>query len=323
MKKFKQLREHLLTEGYSKRMTEKEVAAIEKKYGRKMDDLERADYLNKKWSPSKIARGESWLAISYPVKDGEYYFALMGNENQATHWNDIMNKKLQSLAKTHNGDPDALYDVFMDWAESDVPSRAGVSDTMTREEIWGACLHILRKKVVTMMVDESVESVEEGFFKNLLKRIKRGIRISKPRSKPKKIREDVNERAYTRDEKLVQQAVGIAMNMGGNMTGAYKKIEKLKRGLGDHPVVKAALRLANESVEEAVISELTMKQIRRKHSAALRKAMRSGNLELPQDAEEALYQWAFDNGEIKTDDPDEFTDWLDNNLDDIVRGKLD
>jgi hypothetical protein len=139
----------------------------------------------------------------------------------------------------------------------------------------------------------------------------------------KQLREDVNERAYSRDEKLVQQAVGIAMNMGGNMTGAYKKIEKLKRGLGDHPVVKAALRLANESVEEAVISELTMKQIRRKHSAPLRKAMRSGNLELPQDAEEALYQWAFDNGEIKTDDPDEFTDWLDNNLDDIVRGKLD
>jgi len=323
MIKFKQLREQYLTEGYSKRMTEKEVAAIEKKYGRKMDDLERADYLDKKWSPSKIARGESWLAISYPVKDGEYYFALMGNEKQAKHWNDIMNKKLQSLAKTHNGDPDALYDVFMDWAESDVPERSGVNDTMTREEIWGACLHILRKKVVTMMVDESVESVEEGFFKNLLKRIKRGIRISKPRSKPKKIREDVNERAYTRDEKLVQQAVGIAMNMGGNMTGAYKKIEKLKRGLGDHPVVKAALRLANESVEEAVISELTMKQIRRKHSAPLRKAMRSGNLELPQDAEEALYQWAFDNGEIKTDDPDEFTDWLDSNLDDIVRGKLD
>jgi len=323
MIKFKQLREQYLTEGYSKRMTEKEVAAIEKKYGRKMDDLERADYLDKKWSPSKIARGESWLAISYPVKDGEYYFALLGNQKQAKHWNDIMNKKLQSLAKTHNGDPDALYDVFMDWAESDVPERSGVNDTMTREEIWGACLHILRKKVVTMMVDESVESVEEGFFKNLLKRIKRGIRISKPRSKPKKIREDVNERAYTRDEKLVQQAVGIAMNMGGNMTGAYKKIEKLKRGLGDHPVVKAALRLANESVEEAVISELTMKQIRRKHSAPLRKAMRSGNLELPQDAEEALYQWAFDNGEIKTDDPDEFTDWLDSNLDDIVRGKLD
>lgn len=318
MIKFKQLREQYLTEGYSKRMSEREVKAIEKKYG-PMEDQERADYLDKQYSPSKIARGDSWLAISYPVKDGEYYFALLGNQAQGKKWNDIMNAKLQSLAKTIK-DPDELYDAFYTWAENDVPSRAGVGDTMTREEIWAACLHILRKKIATVYVDESVE---EGFFKNLLKRFKRGIRLVKPKSKPKKIREDVNERAYTRDEKLVQQAVGIAMNMGGNMTGAYKKIEKLKRGLGDHPVVKAALRLANESVEEAVIAELTMKQIRRKHSAPLRKAMRSGNLELPQDTEEALYQWAFDNGEIKTDDPDEFTDWLDSNLDDIVRGKLD
>ena len=318
MIKFKQLREQYLTEGYSKRMSEREVKAIEKKYG-PMEDQERADYLDKQYSPSKIARGDSWLAISYPVKDGEYYFALLGNQAQGKKWNDIMNAKLQSLAKTIK-DPDELYDAFYTWAENDVPSRAGVGDTMTREEIWAACLHILRKKIATVYVDESVE---EGFFKNLLKRFKRGIRLVKPKSKPKKIKEDVNERAYTRDEKLVQQAVGIAMNMGGNMTGAYKKIEKLKRGLGDHPVVKAALRLANESVEEAVIAELTMKQIRRKHSAPLRKAMRSGNLELPQDTEEALYQWAFDNGEIKTDDPDEFTDWLDSNLDDIVRGKLD
>lgn len=315
MKKFKQLREQYLTEGYAKRMSEREVAAIEKKYGQKMDDMERADYLDKKYSPSKIARGESWLAISYPVKDGEYYFALLGNEKQSKHWNDIMNKKLQSLAKTHKGDPDELYDVFMDWAESDVPSRAGVSDTMTREEIWGACLHILRKKVVTMMVDESVE---EGFFKNLLKRLKRGLRISKPKSKPKKIREDVNERAYSRDEKLVQQAVGIAMNMGGNMTGAFKKIERLKRGLGDHPVVKAALRLANESLDEGIMKKMSQIQIKRKYGRVIKKALSKGSLELPADAEEALYMYAFDNGEIKTDDPDEFTDWLDNNLKDFV-----
>ena len=111
--------------------------------------------------------------------------------------------------------------------------------------------------------------------------------------------------------------------MGGNMTGAYKKIERMKKGLGDHPVVMNALRLANESVNEDVLIEMEMKQIRRKHGAALRKAERTGNLELPQDTEEALYQWAFDNGEIKTDDPDEFIEWLDNNLDDIVRGKLD
>ena len=68
--------------------------------------------------------------------------------------------------------------------------------------------------------------------------------------------ESVNEKAYTKDEKLVQQAVGIALQMGGNMTGAYKKIEKLKRGLGNHPVVKAALKLANESKEGKTFKEI-------------------------------------------------------------------
>jgi hypothetical protein len=70
----------------------------------------------------------------------------------------------------------------------------------------------------------------------------------------KPVGESVSEKAYTKDEKLVQQAVGIALQMGGNMTGAYKKIEKLKRGLGNHPVIKAALKIANESVNEGAFS---------------------------------------------------------------------
>ena len=55
---------------------------------------------------------------------------------------------------------------------------------------------------------------------------------------------------------LVAAAVKIALDMGGNMTGAYKKIEKMKRGLGDDPMVKDALRLANENVNEETLSEL-------------------------------------------------------------------
>ena len=52
---------------------------------------------------------------------------------------------------------------------------------------------------------------------------------------------------------LVSAAVKIALDMGGNMTGAYKKIEKMKRGLGDDPIVKDALRMANEASETATI----------------------------------------------------------------------
>jgi len=53
--------------------------------------------------------------------------------------------------------------------------------------------------------------------------------------------------------KQVQSDKGreIAKKMAGNMTGAVKKIEKIKKGLSDDPKVKAALRKANESVNES------------------------------------------------------------------------
>ena len=39
--------------------------------------------------------------------------------------------------------------------------------------------------------------------------------------------------------------------MSGNMTGATDKIEKIKKGLSQDSKVKDALRIANESVNEA------------------------------------------------------------------------
>ena len=119
-------------------------------------------------------------------------------------------------------------------------------------------------------------------------------------------------------DRLIKKAVKIAKDMGGNMTGAMKKIERMKKGLGDHPEVEAALRLANESIDEGIMKKMSQIQIKRKYGRVIKKALSKGSLELPADAEEALYMYAFDNGEIKTDDPDEFTDWLDDNLKDFA-----
>jgi hypothetical protein len=47
----------------------------------------------------------------------------------------------------------------------------------------------------------------------------------------------------------VKQACDIAKQHGGNMTGSIDKIEKIKKGLSNHPKVQAALQLANESFE--------------------------------------------------------------------------
>ena len=315
--KFKQLRETFLAEAMSQPMTMRDVKAIEKKYNQKMSQDEIDDYLENNFSPVGSARPDAWLSLGYPVRRGDYYFALIGKrKGRNIKDNQRMNDQLKKMKPLYD-DPDALYDNFMDWCYENIKD-SGVGDTMTREEIWAACLHIMKMRVATVYVKEELDNLDESFFKRLFRKLKRGIRNLKPKGVPKEsVKEgDVYENKIERD---IQKAVKIAMDMGGNMTGAYKKIERIKRGLGDHPVVKNALRLANESM----VYEMEMKQIRRKYGKDLRTAMRKGSLEIPQDAEEALYQWAFDNGEVKTDDPDEFIDWLDNNLDDIVRGKLD
>ena len=315
--KFKELRTSFLTEAMSQPMTMRDVKAIEKKYNEKMSQDEIDEYLENNFNPSNSARPDAWLSLGYPVRNGDYYFALIGKrKGKNIKDNQRMNDQLKKMKKLYD-DPDALYDNFMDWCYENVKD-SGVGDTMTREEIWAACLHIMKMRVATVYVKEEIDTLDEGFFKRLFRKLKRGIRNLKPKGVPKEsVKEgNVYENKIERD---IQKAVKIAMDMGGNMTGAYKKIERIKRGLGDHPVVKNALRLANESM----VYEMEMKQIRRKYGKDLRTAMRKGSLEIPQDAEEALYQWAFDNGEVKTDDPDEFINWLDNNLDDIVRGKLD
>ena len=66
---------------------------------------------------------------------------------------------------------------------------------------------------------------------------------------------------------------------------------------------------------------MNMRQIMQKHGRELKKVLRTGNLELSDKAEEDLVNWAVDNGEIRGDDPDEFIEWLDNNIDDIVKGR--
>ena len=55
--------------------------------------------------------------------------------------------------------------------------------------------------------------------------------------------------------KKVRKAVEIALDHGGAMTYAMKQIEKLKRGLSNHPEVKKALRWANESTHSTALEK--------------------------------------------------------------------
>jgi hypothetical protein len=82
--------------------------------------------------------------------------------------------------------------------------------------------------------------------------------LDRLRGKPP-VRDAVKKKASTNEsvqestmsDRRVVRAMRIAKDMAGNHTGATRAIEKLKKGLSNHPKVKDALRTHNESVRSA------------------------------------------------------------------------
>ena len=83
-------------------------------------------------------------------------------------------------------------------------------------------------------------------------------------------------------------------------------------------------KLIKDDVNERVTYPKTMKDIVRRYGKELKQAARTGNIDkyLSRDAEEALKHWVFKNEPYVGDDPDDFDEWLDNNLEDIIKGKI-
>jgi len=75
------------------------------------------------------------------------------------------------------------------------------------------------------------------------------VGVSQAKQVDKKI-ESVDEMIKLFQKTAIKKAIDIAKKMKGNMTGAVKKIEKMNRGLSDQPQVAAALKKANESINE-------------------------------------------------------------------------
>jgi hypothetical protein len=82
--------------------------------------------------------------------------------------------------------------------------------------------------------------------------------------------EEVSEKMNFSD-KEVKMAIGIASDKrykGGNYTGAVNAIEKIKKGLSDHPQVKAVLKRQNEDKE---VDEGSKEEYEKFFKAALKK----------------------------------------------------
>jgi len=92
---------------------------------------------------------------------------------------------------------------------------------------------------------------KKGFVDDLKKIGKNDASLKKAGLSRRNIgEEEIQEGRFSKQ--LIKQAGGIAFDKRyymGNMSGAVRAIEKLKKGLSDDPKVRDMLRIANEAVE--------------------------------------------------------------------------
>ena len=121
--------------------------------------------------------------------------------------------------------------------------------------------------------DMTVEDKEayEKFFKSALKKFKVDSPADfKSDEEKKKFFDYIDENYKAENEeaeleegyspKEIKMAIGVASDpryKGGNMTGAVKAIDKIKKGLSDHPQVAAVLKRQNESLAEKAARAIT------------------------------------------------------------------
>ena len=112
----------------------------------------------------------------------------------------------------------------------------------------------LRKQKKKAGVAEELMKFNELYKQNLETALANN-KVDNVRDIPESIKSDlfqhVDEATYS--QKQIKMAKGIAFDKrhkGGDMTGAYKKMEKIKKGLGDTPEASKALRQANEQLEQ-------------------------------------------------------------------------
>lgn len=149
--------------------------------------------------------------------------------------------------------PNAKFD-FQLFDDEDSPGSDKANADMNKE------IH----KAVRM---KDKETARKHMMKVQNKHSKHGATDTEPREVINQILDaifEMKEKFQSRrpSSKEVKMAIGIANDpryKQGNMSGAVKAIEKIRDGLSDYPEVAAALKKANENLEEGKMKDLLIK----------------------------------------------------------------
>ena len=86
----------------------------------------------------------SWLSLSYPIYDGDYYFAFIHDKVRVNaQYNAKANRELRTYVKSFL-DEDEIFERMEKYFAMQF-KNAGAGDTMTREELWTAIVDMRKK----------------------------------------------------------------------------------------------------------------------------------------------------------------------------------
>ena len=119
-------------------------------------------------------------------------------------------------------------------------------------------------------------------------------------------------------KKEIKMAIGVASDpryKGGNYTGAFKAIEKIKKGLASHPQVAAVLKRQNEDIQESGHDDVASakNQVKVAMSALQKMETELGKLK----DEDSLPTWWTNKVAVSVDKLDGMADYLDTQVEEV------
>ena len=166
----------------------------------------------------------AWSSLSYPIRDGDYYFAFIhDNPRINAQYNAQANRELQKYKKSFLN-PEEIYDKMHDYFKRF--KDAGSGDTMTREELWTAVVDMRKKNPAPKKPTNESNLQEVSLNNNMMQRNFANVWATKDAKIYRVLFQLVNQDGFVDNAKAYKRNPKDYLNRLRNIAKNPKKYEK-------------------------------------------------------------------------------------------------
>lgn len=122
----------------------------------------------------------SWISLSYPIYDNDYYFAFINKKARVNaQYNAKANRELRRYIKSFL-DKDEIFDKMEKYFAMQFKD-AGSGDTMTREELWSAIVDMRKKNPAPKRPTNESNLQEDEMINNQIANLQQRIQANRKR----------------------------------------------------------------------------------------------------------------------------------------------